>query len=275
MKKLAIIGLLFTLVSCGEEYMQIVETKSTNTKEENNYYVYENETVKVTYQFWHDQGLMAFSVYNKMDAPLYIDWSKSAVIYNSSKVNYWAGNCWSSCTYYNKNTYKGEIEAPGYNISEDVGVRNSVRAAKMEKMTFIPPKSTYYRSQFRLMSEEFLPVDKTKFDLVTSNEDGKSKTKVYSANYDYNNSPLKVRNFLALSKNENSENNMWVDNEFYVAGVKSMYIGHVLGKNTKKTDSAGDNIYELSSKKNTSFYIIHYDVTRVAGLKNDKLPAKY
>ena len=276
MKNLIAICLVVLFASCQQDYMQVLETKSTNAKEENNNYVYENDMVKVTYQFWHDQGLMAFSVYNKTDAPIYIDWAKSSFVYNSSKINYWTSDKRdANGGYFDKYCYNGPVMAPGYNISEEVGVRNSSKAYRAEKVSFIPPQSHYYRSQFRLMPEEFIPMDKDKYQLVTCNEDAKAKTKVYETAFEYKNSPLVVRNYLTVSSSEKFDKEVIVDNEFYVSSVKAMYIGHALGKNTKQKDDNGQFIYELPFKKNTSFYILHYDVTRVAGLKNERYNTKF
>ena len=76
MKIKTTIFILFTLVffSCSSSYVQVFETSSKNEliKNETNY-VYENDSVKITYSFWEDKGKMSFIVYNKLKKPLYID----------------------------------------------------------------------------------------------------------------------------------------------------------------------------------------------------------
>lgn len=259
------------LTSCEEPYMQIIETKSSNTKLENDYYVYENETVKIIYEFWHDRGLMSFSVFNKLDTPIYIDWSKSCVINNSSKMNYWFDqSCFTSNTYFGEHYYQGSIVAPGYNVNEYVGVSSSTQSQVYEKMSFIPAKSTYYRSQFHFWSEEFLSFDQSKPEDVPNNEDGgKGNTRVYSIEFDRSNTPLVFRNYLAISKSGKSDDVMFVDNEFYVSSAKAMYIGHALGKHIMKAKN-GYHIFEQPYKKKTSFYILPYDLLRVEGISHDR-----
>lgn len=271
MRVLLIAIFALCLTACQHDYMQIIETKAVNAKLDNDYYVYENEALKVTYRFWHDQGLMSFTIYNKLDAPLYIDWSRSSLIHNGSKLNYWVSeNKKDASTYYGKYFYNGPVMAPGYNVSEEIGVANSSAYNNKEKITFIPPKSNYYRSQFRFMSEEFIPLDKTKYEMVACNEDEKKKTKVYSAEYDKTNTPLSLRNYISVSKSGNFNDEFFIDNEFYVSSVQAMYIGHALGKYKDKTNDKGEKIFDLPYKKNTSFYILHYDVNKVEGLSNDK-----
>ena len=125
-----------------------------------------------------------------------------------------------------------------------------------------------------MMSEHFLPMDKEKCEVVTCNDDAKKKTKVYQAEFDSKNTPLSLRNYIAVSKSENFDKEFFVENEFYVSSVKAMYIGHALGKNTKAKNDNGEYIYEQPYRKNTSFYILHYDVTKVEGLRNDKYCTK-
>jgi hypothetical protein len=275
MKKLLLI-LCFAcvLVSCEKPYMQILETKSSNTNLENDYYVYENDMLKITYEFWHDRGLMSFTVFNKLETPIYIDWSKSCYINNSSKMNYWFGeSCFSSFSYYGKHYYSGPVVAPGYNISEFTGVSNSTEPQMYEKITFIPPRSNYYRSQFHFSSEKFLALDQTKFEEVISKEDGmeekNEKTRIYSMDFDRSNTPIVFRNYLAVSKTGKSDDMSYVDNEFYVSSVKAVYIGHALGKHVKVNEK-GQHVFEQPYRKKTSFYILHYDIFDIEGLYHDR-----
>jgi hypothetical protein len=78
-----IIGII--LLSSCSKYIQVFETSSTNTVSENENWVFETDTVKVTYEFWMNKGVMAFTVFNKLDIPIYIDWKNSSFIYNSEK----------------------------------------------------------------------------------------------------------------------------------------------------------------------------------------------
>lgn len=258
------------LASCEEPYMQLFETKSTNTKLENEYYVYENETIKITYLFWHDRGLMSFSVFNKLETPVYIDWSKSCFISNSSKMNYWFDKSYfASNAYFGEHYYKGPIAAPGYNVDEYIGVANSTEAQVYEKSTFIAPKSTYYRSQFHFWPYKFLKLDHSKYEDVVCNEDDKKKTRIYSAEFDRNNTPLVFRNYLAVSKSEKLDDVSFIDNEFYVTSAKAMYVGHALGKHIKQNEK-GQHVFAQPYKKNTSFYVLQYDLFNIEGIFHDR-----
>ena len=256
MKKLfysTLIVIIFS--SCSKEFIQIFDTATTNTKSSDGFWVFETDTIKVTYEFWASKGVMSFSVYNKLDKPIYIDWKNCSFIYNSNKLNYWVDEQQSALvSYYGGYFYNGPLIKPGYTVNEGVQASAST-TIKPERITFIPPKSFYYRSQFYLM-----PVDYYKLDVMTAtktivprNDKPKKMTTVYEQKFDFSNSPLKFRNYLAFSFTENATNFIYIDNEFYLTSVKEMDYRHFLGKLV--TDKEGQSVYEKPSKKKTSFYI--------------------
>lgn len=256
MKKL--FYLIFTLVffaSCSKSFVQIFDTSATNTKSVNGFWVFETDTIKVTYEFWASKGVMSFSVYNKLDKPIYIDWKNCSFIYNSNKLNYWVDEQQSAlASYYGGYFYNGPLIKPGYTINEGVQASAST-TVKPERITFIPPKSFYYRSQFYLMPVDYFKIDSktlTKTS-VQRNDQPKKKTTVYEQTFDYTTSPLKFRNYLAFSFTENATNFFFIDNEFYLAAVKEMDYNHYRG--ALVTDSQGHTVYSRPFKKKTSFYI--------------------
>ena len=138
---------MLLFVGCTS-HVQLFETKSTNSILENGLFVYETDTIKITYAFWADKGIISFSIYNKLENPIYIDWKKSAFIDNSNKLNYWVDEEINTSISYNANYfYNGPLLKAGYSISEGVGMEVS-KKLKAERITFIPPKSDYFRSDY-------------------------------------------------------------------------------------------------------------------------------
>src|ERR1700730_10311196 len=93
MKKIAFVFIplmiLFLNISCTH-YVQFYETKTTSPmKVENNCYTFENDTIKIVYSFWANHGTLSYTVYNKLDVPIYIDWKKSSYVKNGEKLDYW------------------------------------------------------------------------------------------------------------------------------------------------------------------------------------------
>jgi len=253
MKKLIYLSLLSVFLIGCKSYIQVFETKTTNTISEGEYYVYENDTIKITYAFWTKKGIVSFAVYNKLNVPIYIDWKKSSYIDNSNKLNYWVDEEISkSALYYGSYFYDGPLLKPGFTVSESIG-SVSASKVKIERITFIPPRSNYYRSQFYL-----LPLDYYKFDLdippkeVVRNGKKKKKTKLYIDKFTKEDSPLVFRNFIAFSLTEDFNSEFYVDNEFYLSKMTEMDYRHFkyLGKNKE-----GRQIYLRPYKKQTSFYL--------------------
>lgn len=198
---------------------------------------------------------MSFSVYNKLEKPIYIDWKSSSFIYNKNKLNYWIDEQRASITgYYRGYFYNGPLIKPGFAINDGVQMATSTMV-KPERVTFIPPKSFYYRSQFYL-----LPVANLKVDVkaavrstVPRNDYPRKQTNVYEQNFNPTTSPLTFRNYLAYSLSENVTNPQYVDNEFYLSSVKEMDYRHFLGKAVESHN--GKSTFARPFKKKTSFYV--------------------
>lgn len=258
MKKQTIIILLSVLLtSCSKPFVQIFETATTNTQLKNEYFVCETDTVIITYSFWTSKGIMSFAVYNKLDKPIYIDWKNSSFIYNDNKLNYWVEETQTNISsYYGGYFYNGPLLKPGFTINE--GIQNSTSSTiKPERVTFIPPKSNYYRSQFYLLPVDYYKVNlNCQTSVVPRNDKPNKKTTIYSEDFSFNNSPLRFRNYLAFSFAENSQQFFYIDNGFYLTSVKEMDYRHYRGERVG-LDKNQRPIYGKSPfKKETSFYIV-------------------
>jgi hypothetical protein len=225
MKLKIVILAMFTILlnSCSSNYVQVFETSSQNgqiNRESN--YVYENDSIKITYNFWEDKGKMSFIVYNKLKKPLYIDWKKSSYISNTTKINYW-DDITTTNTVESKTSVGGttNFALRKYYITNSVGVSSSA-SSKPERITFIPPNSNYYRTQFNLFPvKEFKIKDYQTIEKQSLINSSKT-TDVFVKSLSKNESPLIFRNFITLSYNENFTNEFYVDNEFYVSKVTNV-----------------------------------------------------
>ena len=252
MKKIFILvtGSLLVL-SCSK--IQVYDTLTNNSKLTEGYWVFENDSVKLTYEFWANKGIMSFSIYNKVDKPIYVDWKNSSFIYNSNKLNYWVDEEFSVLqSYYGGYYYKGPLLKPGYAVN--AGVQNSSSTTiKPERITFIPPKSYYYRSQFYLVSEDSYKINsKTATTKNIEGEKPKKSNSYNEVNFNHENSPLKFRNYIAFSFSETSQSFFFVDNEFYVKSIMQMKLetfrGKIVGEENYKTQ------YKFPFRKSTSFF---------------------
>jgi hypothetical protein len=232
MKYILLFLILITFGSC-KSLVQVMETKTTNTELIDDEYVYENDSIKITYNFWRENGSLKFTVYNKLDKPLYIDWTQSSYINNTEKRNYWVDE---------ENSVSDGYSLYGYN---GLGFRKSktkiqTKSVKPEKVTFIPPKSNFVKNQFVLMPiNEFRMNNAEKKKVQSKLRKGKT-IDIKVVNYNKSNSPLIFRNFLTLSFSEDFQTKFYVDNEFYLTKVLELDTNHFT---TYKKDPDRKNLY--------------------------------
>jgi hypothetical protein len=247
-----LIYLFIILASCSIQHIQVFDTGTTNTELKDNYFVYETDSLQIKYYFWEDKGILGFSVFNKLNKPIFIDWKNSSFIYNDDKLNYWNENETEYTTsIYKGLSYRGRLILPGYTLNEGINESTTLKV-KPERITFIPPKSNYYKSSFYLLRTDNYPMGNSKDSIVPRNDNTKRKTTMRIERFNPKGSPIRFRNFLALSLNENFQQVFYVDNEFYVSAIKEMDYRHFRGK-TLRTENERI-LYEKPFKKITSFY---------------------
>lgn len=249
--------LLLCIFGCAKKNIQVFDTTAINSILKDEYYVYETDTIRITYLFWEDKGLMNFTVFNKLDKPLYIDWKNSAFIQNDKKIDYWADEQKTDAkSYYKGHTYSYlHSNARGITLTNGVQISQST-TIKEERITFIPPKSNYSRCQFYLFPEiQFYFTPKCSSVVVARNDNPKKETIVICEKFDQNNTPLRFRNYLALSDQENGQKCFFIDNGFFLSSVQQMDFIHFNGKQIKGVNASYIE-YEKPSKKKTSFYIL-------------------
>lgn len=141
-------------MGCTSKYSQVWRTKSCNVPERQDSPIYENDTLIITYNFWANHGRMLFSIYNKLNKPLFIDWNQSFYTINNIQLPYWQ----AYDSVYHTTNYKKYL-------TSDKGVITTER----EHITFIPPHTSYKNGQFQIITQKFdFKKDSIAFDSITS-----------------------------------------------------------------------------------------------------------
>ncbi|MBC7426742.1 MAG: hypothetical protein H7321_09430 [Bacteroidia bacterium] len=251
-KLVAVTMALVALSSCNT-WVKLIECEAVGgTKDAAKNIVSENDQIRITYDLWDRNGTLNYTVYNKTDKPLYVNWYKSAYIESGRKYN-----------------FNGAAES----------------------ITFIPPKSyvtnpvsyvlldgqstTYFTTNKSGSKMTATNVDVRNDPNKTTEEVAKTwkksgKIKVYSKTYDMENTPLKFRNYVTVTvcaeANEcaTPSSIMSFDNQFYVKKITEMTAKQFNGKGTKvkinmkrgatKTKTKAI-IYSYPYKSGDSFYI--------------------
>jgi hypothetical protein len=256
---LCLIPIIFS--SCADFHLQVFETRPLNKEiiPNGENYVFDNDTIRITYSFWGEKGILSYSLENKMNKSIYVDWNKSSFIINGKKYDYWEDQLISNTittgsssgisyrvpfSYTNGSVAASEYKSTSNTISE-----------KPEKTTFIPPQSHIDKNNFLIFPYSYfdLTCNSTKIEVETRSDNPKKKTKVYKSYFENTNSPVKFRNYLAISFSDEGGKPFYIDNGFFVSTIKEVSKKHFRGKKTGR--AYGNPTFEEPLKNQNNFYI--------------------
>jgi hypothetical protein len=202
---------LIVLSLCSCTRYQYVAIDSNLPRNQQNEYLVENDSMRITYNFQGWEGPLNINIENKGDKPFYINWQKSAVILDGKKYSLWQDRTdiqgiGSDITLRWNNFYSS-------GVSDFQGV-----LYRDEQVSFIPPHSSInmtpvnLRTNFIPRSNE-VPVART--SLPT--REGRVNAKLQL--FEPDNSPVKFRSFLTLSSDQNFNNPVYLDDLFWISSV--------------------------------------------------------
>jgi hypothetical protein len=213
------------LTGCSTVQILYTAPKSEGIKEADNKFYWENDTIRITYAFWENRGIMAFSIENKKDFPIYIDWKKSSFINSNVKCDYYleqeitkSSSASVAANYLYRSIFDWSRWYPlGVSVAQGEAVKY-----KFERITFIPPHSVTGKATYLIMSNSHINMSK-----ATERELGNSKIKGLVLETSKDSSTIFFRNFLTYSTKESFENEYYINNEFYVRKVIELGAKHL------------------------------------------------
>jgi hypothetical protein len=237
--KLSLIAVAVLVLSSCNQFIQLIETESVGKDAVTKEGVCENADIRINYDMWSEDGVTYFSVYNKGDKPMYIDWKRSVFIYNDWKYDYWV----------EKSTTESYLVPSG--TGKNITYERKTSTVVAERYTFVPPhtyvsvpmtytitpsytsttitdakgKETITFSQ----SLKYLYPGMKKTDIPSSTKPGKN-VKAYVKTYSQTESPTRFRNFLTYSFDEKFNTEKFIENDFYVSKKTEMTTKNFNGK---------------------------------------------
>jgi hypothetical protein len=213
-----LISLSFLISSyTGISYLQYYRTEGINVIRKDNCFVYENDSVKITYNFWANGGVMSYIIFNKLDKPLYIDWKRSSLIINSSNSFY----------------YNDSLANEGYSQTA---------------IGFLPPKTQIKQSMSGIVINNIKDWSSFETQYQIRNDTRKKETRIFDRHYDKDNSPVIFRNFLTLSDRQDFRDIFSIDNGFYIAEMQAMDVRNFRSERV-------DGTWEYYYRNPTDFYL--------------------
>ena len=235
-------------------YVQMFEVSSTIPTKSDKFF-FENDTMKVTYYFWANRGIMQISVFNKKDFPIYIDWNKSVMQNNFDKLiyAYEANMTAENAKLYKAYLHEGRnLSAMDYEAQYQMGEKE---VKKIETVTEVKAKGFYMSLRYHLVSTfTYKFDDKATAVAETRSDNSRETTDVYEAVFDSTNSPLKFSSKLTVSTTKDFLTETSIKNYFWVSKVKEMDAKHFMGEKIGKTPE-GFPIYKYPTRKSTHFYV--------------------
>ena len=235
-------------------YVQLFEVSSTIPKTNEKYY-FENDTIKVTYYFWGSRGIMQISIFNKLDAPIYIDWRKSFMQNNFDKLIYAYE---AEITPENVKTYKSylhegrSLSSMDYEAQYQMGQKEK---KVVETITEVKPKGFYMSLRFHLVSGNFYKFPESASHVTeTRSDNARETTEVYEVAFDSTNSPMKIKSVLTYSVSKDFTKQSTLTHSFWVSKIREMDTKHFMGEKVGKTPE-GFPIYKYPSRKSSYFYL--------------------
>lgn len=214
MKKKFLLFFVVLLGACTQ--YQYVTLDSNVYRQDQQSFIWENDTVRIRYIFSGNSCPLTVQVYNKMTQPLYVDWKKSAVVYgDGSRLSLWNDQVNISSTTVGSSVRVGHITMGGAQTSGMID--------KREQVSFIPPNSYVSVRPLAIMSNFIreLPADlKKRVPFGDVND-----TKVDRYSFTPDNTPFTFRCFLTLATNDNFSNSIYIDQPFWVSGIMQTSMG--------------------------------------------------
>jgi hypothetical protein len=269
MDKLSLTPLLaLMLIGCQPIY-QVVNTIPTGPDRLNETNSFANDHVQVSYDLWSKKGEMSFMISNLTDSSIYIDWNRSHLIYNGLVYDYWhdSETMLSSVSVYSVSSASGFAQYNVQNLggtvsgtkSEELSGRtlknavSTTQKVKPKRIVHIPPHSAIVASTLRLWEKAYYSCD---FPL-------RSAAGGSNISYTETDSPLRFRNFITYSFEEQVGSCQHIDNGFFVNNISNMNLYKFRGnyEKVRTCRSSGfkymKTVYTFPYRSPLSYYIIH------------------
>ncbi len=183
--------LLFLFSACAVYQYPIVSSELPQSRR--NQFILENDSVLITYRFEGDGGYLHMELINKLQSALFIDWSRSALIFDNVTIPFWRDVAYLD----------GDVYA--YSVTGTV--------SKPPAHDFLPPRGKVVKQLNRVRSNSypFHPTfPSTPVDL------GQGKTRVYR--FSRESTPTDFRVYLTLM-NESKTEVIQINHDFWISEV--------------------------------------------------------
>jgi hypothetical protein len=229
-----------SLTSCSRYYISTISSTNMSRNEKTGEFQEENDSVKISYGFAGENAPVKITVQNKLSVPVYVDWSKSSIIYQGKAISYVPEKIAFSADMFTDH-YKGK------SLSFSNG-RIKGEMVSPKETTFIPPHSSIETTTLFLNTPLFKSLSDSLYNEKELLNSDSGPIKVKARNFTKNNSPVVFRSYLTLFSKENETVKPFAfDKEFYISkSVKSI----VRPQNLVEYSNKNSDVFHNSKKTN-------------------------
>jgi hypothetical protein len=216
MKPKILLSCIFAIFfsACSQTtFYQLYKTESKNVQKNSEGMVFENDEVKVIFNFWDESGSSSFLLFNKTESDIFIDLRKSHLILNSIAHTYFQNRTFSETTSSSislggtstSSYYKGTFATTNALTNSiaslsTISSKSKSTVAKGSSVTnieqdviCIPPKAAKAVSGFSLHNTVFRDCDLLRYP---------TKNKIASKRFTTNTTPLDIKNIISYGFDE-------------------------------------------------------------------------
>ena len=203
------LGFVLSFTSCTTYYYSQVHSNNIEVaKADDGQLVIENDTLSIAYNFYGENAPVSISIFNKINRPLFVDWSNSAIIIDDIVT-----------------TYK-DPDVPGYYFDEfrqggsfyDWKNKSDTTGSGViaDNAQFIAPKAKITYTPLELADFSFEKYFKKEYTKKKINSK-KGKKEIKTVNFIEENSPLNFISYLTIYDPANPSEPIFFEQEFYIS----------------------------------------------------------
>lgn len=215
-KLLLLLTFLYTLTSCSTYYYSTLSAgDGMMEKDDFGDFFYEDDSIKVVYNFFGYNLPVKILVINNSDEPIYVDWQRSALIMDNFATSY----------NQNKAIFDGQIETNTLNYNRNLaGTDGRVTGGIQlpEGVSFVPPKSRIDHIPTTMSDFRFHNIPGKSFVIKSFATSEQKPARVKTMHFAEFNSPLRFRSYLTIYRgypNPEKSKPFVLDQTFFVSDL--------------------------------------------------------
>lgn len=209
-----VIVLLLGLTSCSSYYYSVMSASDgLGERDRNRDFVQETDSVRIAYSFNGENAPVSITIYNKLNEPLFVDWTRSALIIDDVATSY----------YDEKAAIQGETQSETYRWNGRWGESRGSFAGALtlpKGVSFIPPQSKVEKTPLKLANFPFDKIPEEAYRKTEFPTSGSGTELFRVKDFTVEDTPLAFRSYLSLyTADKEGKPEKWISFErsFYVS----------------------------------------------------------